>query len=153
VVTPEVPTGGLVGQTVLGHQADRQVLDAAGVQAFGPGQVGEIDAEVAITVGAVMFGVADHQIDRTARARIAQVVHGARGHSVASRAATAATATAGRVVAASAFDTRLGKILDAGNALGDVGDILAWIRHGSSSVRNGPLLFILRLCSPGSVHP
>jgi hypothetical protein len=40
VVAPQVPTGDLIRQTVLGHQADSQLLDAAGVQAFGQSQVG-----------------------------------------------------------------------------------------------------------------
>src|SRR5262245_53824608 len=153
VVAPQVPTGGLVGQAVFGHQADGHSLDAAGVQAFGQGQVGEIDAEVATAVGATMLGVGDNQIDRAARAEVAQVVHGARGNSVAARTAAAEPATASRVVAASVFDTRLGKVLDAGNALRDIGEVLAWTRRGSPSARNCPPLFILRLCGPDSGHP
>src|SRR4051794_14064040 len=120
VVAPQVPTGGLVGQAVLGHQADGQSLDAAGVQAFGQSQVGQIGAEVAIAVGAAMFGVGDDKIDRAVRARVAQVVQSARGNRVAASAAVAAPATPSRVVAAAVFDTRLGKVLDAGDTLGDV---------------------------------
>src|SRR6266403_4745247 len=140
-----MPTGGLVRQTVFGHQANSQLLDATRVQTLGRGQVGQIDAEVASAVGAVMFGVANNKINGTGWARVTQVVQGARGNRVAASAATAAAATPRRVVAASVFDTRLGKILDAGNALGDVGDVLAWARHGSPSVRNCSPLFILRL--------
>src|SRR3989442_3948195 len=77
VVAPQVPTGGLVGQTVLGHQADSQLLNAAGVQAFGQSQVGPIDAEVATAVGAAMLGIGNNQLDRTVRARVAQVVQSA----------------------------------------------------------------------------
>ncbi len=77
MVTPQVPTGGLVGQAVLGYQADSEVLDAAGVVALGPGQVGQLDGEVAVTVGAVMLGVGDDEVERAAGARIAQVVQGA----------------------------------------------------------------------------
>ena len=66
MVAPEVPGGGLVGQAVLGDQADGQVLDAAGVVALGPGQVGEVDGEVAVAVGAVMLGVSDEQVDGAA---------------------------------------------------------------------------------------
>ena len=47
VVAPEVPGGRLVGQAVLGDQADGQILDAAGVLALGPGQVGQVGGEVA----------------------------------------------------------------------------------------------------------
>lgn len=77
-----------------------------------------------------MFGVGNNKIDRAVRTMVTQIVQGARGNSVAARAATAPLATACRVVAASTFDTRLGKILDAGDALGDVGDVLAWTKHG-----------------------
>src|SRR5436190_22823913 len=108
VVAPQVPTGGLIRQAVLGHQADSQSLDAAGVQAFGQSQVGQVGAEVATAVGAAMLGVGDDKVDGAVRPRVAQVVQGARGNRVAASAAAAAPATASRVVAASALDTRLG---------------------------------------------
>src|SRR5947209_3398644 len=101
VVAPQVPTGGLVGQAVFGHQADSHSLNAACVQAFGQGQVGQIDAEVATAVGAAMFGVADNKINRAARVGVAQVVQSARGDSVAGSAASAEPTTPSRVVAAS----------------------------------------------------
>jgi hypothetical protein len=53
---------------------DSQLLDAAGVQAFGQSQVGQIDAKVTIAVAAAMFGVSDDEIDRATRAGVAQVV-------------------------------------------------------------------------------
>ena len=40
-------------------------------------------------------------------------------------------AAAGRIVAAAMFETRFGKVLDGRDALGDVGDVLAW--HGLGS--------------------
>src|SRR5436309_260525 len=153
VVAPQVPTGGLVGQAVFGHQADSHSLDAAGVQTLGQGQVGKIDAEAATARGAAMFGVGDNQIDRTPGVGVAQVVQGARGHSIAAGAVAAEPATASQVVAASVFDTRLGKILDPGNALGDVGDVLAWTSHGSPSLRNCPPILTLRTRAPDSGHP
>src|SRR3954451_10358737 len=153
VVTPEVPTGGLVGQTVLDHQANRQLLDTAGVMALGQGQIGQVDGKVTAAVATVMFGVTDNEVERVAGARVTQVVQGARGNSIASGAEAATGATARGIVAASSFDTGLGKILDAGNALGDVGDVLAWTKHGSSSVRNRPPIFILRRLGPDSAHP
>jgi len=100
-----------------------------------------------------MLGVADNEIDGTIRARVAQVVQGTRGSRVAASAAPAAAATAGRVVAAAAFHTRLGKVLDAGNALGEVGDVLAWTRHGWPPVRNCDPPFILRIRRPDPGHP
>lgn len=100
-----------------------------------------------------MFGVANDKINGTGWARVAQVVQGARSNRIAAGAAAATAATPRREVAAWASDTRLGKILDAGIALSNVGDVLAWARHGSPSVRNCPPIFILRLLRPDSVHP
>ena len=100
-----------------------------------------------------MFGVADNEVEGVAGARIPQVVQAARGNSIASSAAATAGATARWVVAASVFDPGLGKILDAGNPLGDIGDVLAWTKHGSSSVGNRPPVFILRRRRPDSAHP
>src|SRR5262245_39789809 len=143
VVAPQVPTGGLIRQAVLSHQPDGQSLDAAGVQALGQGQVGQIDAEAATAAGAAMFGVGDDKIDGAVRARVAQVVQRPRGNRVAASAVAATAAPPRRVVAAAALDTWPGKVLDPGNALGDVGDVLAWTNHGSPSVRNCPPLYIL----------
>src|SRR3954451_9604629 len=74
MVAPQVPTGGLVGQAVFGHQADSHSLDAAGVQTLGQGQVGQIATEAATALGAAMLGVGDYQIDRVVGVGVAQVV-------------------------------------------------------------------------------
>src|ERR1700693_438039 len=100
-----------------------------------------------------MLGVGDNHLDRAAGVGVPQVVQGARGSSVAAGAASAEPTTASRVVAASPFDTGLGKILDTGNALGGVGDVLAWTSHGSPSLRNCPPIFILRTHATDSGHP
>ena len=100
-----------------------------------------------------MLGVGDNKIDRTAQVGVAQVVQSARGDGVAAGAATAQPATASPVIAASTFDTRLGKIFDPGNALGDVGDVFAWTSHSSPSLRNCPPIFILRMRKPGFDPP
>jgi len=103
VVTPQVPTGGLVGQAVFGDQANGQLLDAAGVLALGPGQVGQVGGEEEVAVAAVMPGEGDDEVDRAAGARVAQVVQGSRGNGVASGPEAAAGATTGAVVAAAWF--------------------------------------------------
>src|SRR5438128_7367564 len=109
VVAPEVPTGPLVGQAILGDQADGQILNATGVQALGQGQVRQIDREVEVAVATVMPGEGNNEIDWVARAWVTQIVQGARGSGVATGPGAAARAAAGAVVAAAAFDTRLGK--------------------------------------------
>jgi hypothetical protein len=57
VISPEVPTGGLVGQAVFDHQTDRQSHNAVGVVALGQGHVRHIGVEVEVTSGAIMDGV------------------------------------------------------------------------------------------------
>jgi len=100
-----------------------------------------------------MFGVGDHKIDRVARVGVAQVVQGARGDGVAAGATAAEPATASPVIAASTFDTRLGKILDPRNALGNSGDVFAWTSHGSPSRRNCRPIFILHMRTSGFDPP
>ena len=41
-------------------------------------------------------------------------------------------ASAGRIIAATAFEAWLGKILDGSDALGDIGDVFAWSKHDSA---------------------
>src|SRR5215469_10071186 len=149
VVTPEVPAGGLIGQAVLGHQADGQILDAAGVVAPGQGQVGQLGGEVEVAVTAVMAGEGDNEVDGAAGTRVAQVVQATRRNGVTAGAKAAAGATAGLVVAAAAFDTGLGKVLDGGNALGDVGDVLAWSEHGCALLTQAPLYLHFTPIRPG----
>lgn len=108
MVAPQVPLRTLVGQPVLGDESDGQILDAAGVVALGPGQVGQVDGEEEVAVGTVMSGEGDDQIDGSASADVAEVVQGARGDGVASGAGATARAVAGLVVAAALFDPGLG---------------------------------------------
>ena len=76
VVAPEVPGSGLVGQTVLGHDADGAILDAARVLALGPGQVGGVGGEVVVAVWAVMPGEGDDEVDGAASAGVAALAAG-----------------------------------------------------------------------------
>src|SRR5262245_58494993 len=157
VIAPEVPTGGLVGQSVLGDQSDGQILDSAGVVALGQGQVGQVGGEVEVAAGAVMPREADDQVDGASGAAVAQVVQSARGAGVASRTAAAVRAKAGGVVAAAPFDAGLGQVLDAADALGGVGDVFSWSEHGPSLLANAPLSSfyacsdLIRLTRPAKV--
>src|SRR5262249_58867607 len=103
VVAPQVPLGRLVRQPVLGDEPDGQVLDAAGVAALGPGQVGQLSREEEVAVGAVMPGEGDDEVDGAAGPWVAQVAQGARGDGVAAGTAATARAVAGLFVAAAPF--------------------------------------------------
>jgi hypothetical protein len=152
VIAPEVPGGGLVGQTILGYQPDGQILNAAGVVTLGQGQIGQIGGEVEVAVAAVMPREGDNEVDGAAQAGVAQVVQSARGDGVASGTAAAARATTGFIVAAFAFDTRFRKVLDGGNALGDIGDVFAWSEHGSILHTQTPLYLHFTSSGPDSAH-
>src|SRR5262249_24102259 len=132
VITPQVPTGGLVGEIVLGHQADGHLLDTTRVVAVGRGQVGEVSGKETVAMAGVVTGEGDQQVDGMATAGITQVVHGAVGDEVTASAATTTGTTAGAVVAAAAFIPGLGESSHRGDAFGDVGDVLTWSEHGSA---------------------
>jgi hypothetical protein len=129
VVTPEVPAGGSVGQAVFSDETDGPLLDAAGVLAVGQGQVGKITGEATATAQAPMPRESDEQINGAFGPSIPEVVQGTGADAVAAGAATTARAGSRRPVAAAVFDTGLGQILDTGDALSDVRDILTWTVH------------------------
>jgi hypothetical protein len=83
-----------------------------------------------LAVGAVMTGVGDDEVKRAVAAWVAQVVQGAFAEGGASGPGATAWAAACWIIAAAPLDTGLGKILDAGDALGGVGDIVARSEHG-----------------------
>src|SRR5262245_51201551 len=130
VVTPQVPPRRLIGQAILGDEADGQFLHAASVLALGPGQVRQGGGEVEVAVGAVVPGEGNGKIDGAVTPQVAEVVQHSSGGGVAAGAGTAARTAAGRVVAAALFDPRLGEFLDTGNPLGSVGDIFTGSVHG-----------------------
>jgi hypothetical protein len=125
MITPEAPTGGLVGQAVFGDQADGEGDDPLGVMAAGCGQVGGVGVEVFAALGAVVLRVSQDEIARPAGDEVAEVVECALEDPIA--VSTMATTRAGTPaeVAAPMTDLRLGQILDAGDAFGGVGQIFS----------------------------
>lgn len=74
MVPPEMPTGGSIGQVVLGHQSHGQTHDAMGVLAVGGGQIAGVGLEVMAAVPAVMLGKLHLQFTGAGQKRIAQIV-------------------------------------------------------------------------------
>jgi hypothetical protein len=103
-----MPTGRAIGQTVLGDEADGEVLDAGGVLALGCGQVGHVGAEAEAAVGALVLGIGNDQIDGATSQDIAQIVQGAAGAATASGTLAAARAGSAGVVAAAPHHLGLG---------------------------------------------
>src|SRR5437762_12742407 len=76
VIAPQVPTGGLVGQTIFGDETDGPLLDTAGVAAVRQSQGGNITAEAAATLEAAMARESDNQINGTVGPGMPQVMGG-----------------------------------------------------------------------------
>ena len=80
MVAPEMPTGGLIGESVLHHQPDGQGHDPMGVVGPGGGQVGHVGGKEVAAPDAVMLGVSELDLTRPASHRIAQIMQGADPH-------------------------------------------------------------------------
>jgi hypothetical protein len=129
MVAPEVPGSGSVRQTVLDNQADRPLLDAAGVQTLGQGQVGQIHSETTATAEAAMPREGNDHIDGLLGPSVAEVMQSPSGHRVTTGATAATRAEPSRVVAAALFDPWFRQIFNAGDPLRDIRYILAWPVH------------------------
>jgi hypothetical protein len=129
VLTPEVPTGVAVGQAIFHDKTDGVLLDAAGVQAVGQSQVGNITGEATTAVEAAMAGERDNQINGAVGPSIPEVMEGTAAHGIAAGAVATAPAGPRRPVATAPLDARLGQVFDTRNALGDIRDIFPWTSH------------------------
>jgi hypothetical protein len=74
VITPQMPTGGTVGQVIFDHQTHRQLDHPMGIMTAGWGHIGQINVEMPTASGAVMRRVRHQKINGVTRGQIAQVV-------------------------------------------------------------------------------
>src|SRR3954471_22772991 len=100
--------------------------------AAGFGQVGHGGVEVLATAGAVMLGVEHDNVAGPAGEGVAEVMEGAAGGPVAVGAVTTSRTEPVPVIAAPNADVGPGKVLDAGDAFGGVGSVLAGSGHGDA---------------------
>jgi hypothetical protein len=152
VVAPQLPLGALIGQPVLDDDPDGEVLDAAGVLALGQGQIGGAGGEEEVTLGAVMPGDGEDDIDGAARTQVAQVVQGARGRGLAPGTRPAARAASRLEIAAALFDPGLGQVLDAVDALRRVGHVFPWSVHDCALLSQPPPYLHFTHAGPDSPH-
>ena len=132
MIPPEAPAGGLIRQAVLDDQADRRGDDPFGVVAAGRGQVGAVGVEVPAALRAEVLGVGQDQVAGPPGDEIAEVVEGALEDPVAVGAVAATRAGPPPEVAAAFAELGLGQVLDAGDALGGVGQIFSGSGHGAA---------------------
>jgi hypothetical protein len=74
VITPQVPTGGTVGQGILDDEEDGQPLDTVGVGGFGCGKGGQVSGEATTATPTTMARERDEEIERPAGACVPEVV-------------------------------------------------------------------------------
>jgi hypothetical protein len=145
VIAPEAPAGGLIREAVLDDQADRRGDNPFGVVAAGGGQVGAVGVEVPAALGTVVLGVGQGEVAGAPGDEIAEVMEGAPEDPVTVGAMATAGAGPPPVVAATLADLGLGQILDAGDALGGVGQIFSGAGHGVVLLRVASYRRIRRL--------
>jgi hypothetical protein len=140
VVTPQVPTGRSIRQSVFDDQTDGCLLHTVGIVTRGKSQVERVGVEAASTMGATMFGIGNHEIDRSAGARVAQIMEGPLPDVTARRRVVATgTATAARVAAAPLM-VRGRQVFHPRDSFGDIGNIVAWLVHNPLLIRESTLL-------------
>jgi hypothetical protein len=131
-----MPTGGLVGQAVFDHQAHRQSHNAVGIVALGQGHVRHVRVEVHVAFGAMMDGVRKMDFVRAARDQVPQVVQHPLRSAVPIGTVSALRARLPSKIPAAFDDLRLGQVLHAGDALGGIGQVFSWSRHGMTLLGN-----------------
>ena len=131
MIAPEAPTGGLIREPVLDDEAECRGDDALGVVAPGGGQVGAVGVEVFAAPRAEVLGVGQVEVAGATGDEVAQVMEGPLEDPVPVGAvATTRTGPAPEVAAAPA-EPGLGQVLDAGDALGGVGQVFSGSWQGT----------------------
>jgi len=145
MITPEVPTGGAIRQSVLDDQTDGQPLDAAGIQALGRGEVGQVGGEATAATATAMPREGNEQVAGPLGAGIAEVMEATCIQGIAAGTPTTAWARPRGVVAGTPFETRRGEVFDPRDAFGGVGHIRAWSSHTRTSGDDGRRRFSLQV--------
>jgi len=136
VVTPQVPTGGPIRQTVFNHQTDGCVYDTEGVVGVRQGQVQHIGVEIVSTGQTAMLRVDYLQLARPPGHRVAQIVEHPMGRPKPIRPVSASGARASWIIAGPSDDLRRGEILDTPDAFRGIGHIASRAIHDHLSKRS-----------------
>jgi hypothetical protein len=131
MVPPEAPAGGLIRESVLDDEADRRGDDASGVVAAGGGQVGAVGVEVLAALRAEVLGVGQDQVAGPPGDEVAKVVEGALEDAIAVGAVTATGTGPPPEVTAALAESRLGQVIDAGDTLGGIGQVVSGSGQGA----------------------
>src|SRR5215475_8072757 len=143
VVTPQVPTGGPVGQAIFDHQPYRQINHAVGILTAGWRQVREVGAKVLATLRTVMLGIGHQQITRTPHIEIPQIMQRPMSLLVPIGLVPTARTRVPYVVATVGDDLRLGQVSGHRDPFARVGSGLTWTEHRGALLAQwlGPELY------------
>ena len=103
----------------------------------GQGQIGEIDIERLVTLGAVVRGIRDQEINRTPGFQIAQIMQSALARFVAIGQVPTSQARTVVEIAVVRHDDGGGQVIEVDDALGRIGDIFTRSEHGVSPEGEG----------------
>jgi hypothetical protein len=127
-----MPTGRLVRQSVFDHQTNGQGDDAVRVMCPGQGQVRHLGVEILAAFGAMMDGIGEMNVVRTAGSQISHIMQHASRPTIPVGTVPTPRAGLSSEVSAALDDLRFGQVLDAGDAFGGIGQILPRSRHGKA---------------------
>jgi hypothetical protein len=121
----------LIRESILDDEADRRGDDASGVVAAGSGQVGAVGVEVPAALRAEVLGVGQDEVAGPPGDEVAEVVEGPLEDPVTVGAVATSWARPPPIVAAAFTELGPGQVLDAGNALGGVGQVFSGSGQGA----------------------
>jgi hypothetical protein len=130
MVPPQMPRGRSVRQTIFHHQPNRRVNHPVRVVALGRGQVLHIRVEVTTASQAMVLGVRDLNIPRSAGNRVAKLVKSTNDRTQAIGTPPALRTRPTSVVPTSLTDLGLGQVLHPNDALGHIRNVPSWPGHG-----------------------
>jgi hypothetical protein len=129
MVTPEVPTGCLVRQSILGNEADGHAHDAMGVVSLGCGKVGHVGVEILAALAALVLRVGEMNFTRPTTDKVAEVVQFSREKFLAAAAFAAARARPRGKIPTAFNDFGFGQILRIGDSFRGIRQIFAGAEH------------------------
>src|ERR1700723_665004 len=115
-----MPGGGAVGQTVLDHHPDGELLHAASVEGLGQSQGRQIGSKATAAVATTVTRELDVYFDRATGLEVAQIEETTRVQGVASGALAAARAGTCAVDAATEHQSRRCQVLRSSGPFGGV---------------------------------
>jgi hypothetical protein len=126
VITPQMPTRGLIRQAIFHDEAHGQGHDAVRVAGFGQTIFRGVGVKELVTLGTAVLRIEQDDIAGLPRDQIAHVMQHAGAGPIAKARLAALRAWEMFEVATATHDLCLREIFGVGNPRGGVGDILFW---------------------------